>query len=101
MLPRWRLLLREGFVQVTVTTVTKRITFPSVLDYVRIQLIATPMAGLLDGRNEIEREEMIEAMASDTRSFLDPETLEDDRLSFPQVAHVATALRDAEGPRNA
>jgi ubiquinone/menaquinone biosynthesis C-methylase UbiE len=84
---------REGFEQVIVETVTKRITFPSVLDYVRFQLIATPMAGLLGDRNDTARETVIKDIAADTASLLDPEMLRDGRLSFPQVAHVATARR--------
>jgi ubiquinone/menaquinone biosynthesis C-methylase UbiE len=92
-----RLLTRAGFKKVFVNKVTKRITFPSVLDYVRIQLVATPMAALLGERDEIEREETIEAIASDTRTFLPPDVLLDGQLSFPQVALVATAFRDDEG----
>jgi len=87
------LMTREGFEHGTVSTVTKRITFPSVLDYVRFQLVATPMAGLLGDRNAVERESIISAVASDTRSLLDPEMLRDGRLSFPQEAHVAIARR--------
>jgi ubiquinone/menaquinone biosynthesis C-methylase UbiE len=41
------LIASAGLDHIEVSTVTKRITFPSVLDYVRIQLIATPMASLL------------------------------------------------------
>jgi ubiquinone/menaquinone biosynthesis C-methylase UbiE len=50
------LMITEGFAHVEVKTVTQNITFPSVLDYVRFQLIATPMAGLLSDRNDLERE---------------------------------------------
>jgi SAM-dependent methyltransferase len=85
------LMIREGLKHVKVSTVTKRITFPSVLDYVRFQLVATPMAGLLGDRNAVEREMAIEAVASDTQSLLDPEMLRDGRLSLPQEAHVAIA----------
>jgi ubiquinone/menaquinone biosynthesis C-methylase UbiE len=87
------LMTGEGFDHVNVTTVTKRIRFPSVLDYVRFQLVATPMAGLLGDRNAVERESLMEAVASDTQSLLDPEMLRDGRLSFPQEAHVAIAHR--------
>jgi ubiquinone/menaquinone biosynthesis C-methylase UbiE len=93
-----RLLTRAGFYQVTISRVVKRITFPSVLDYVRIQLIATPMATLLAKRNNMEREQMIEAIASDTKALLPSEAIADGQLLFPQVALVATALR-AEVPR--
>ena len=86
-----RLLTRAGFYQVTISRVVKRITFPSVLDYVRIQLIATPMATLLAERNNMEREQMIEAIASDTRALLPSEAIADGPLLFPQVALVATA----------
>jgi ubiquinone/menaquinone biosynthesis C-methylase UbiE len=85
------LLAKEGFQQVVVQTVSKRIDFPSVLDYVRFQLIATPMAGLLSNRSNLEREEVIATITSHAASLLDSEMLRDGRLSFPQVAHVAMA----------
>ena len=87
------LMMGAGFEHVDVNTVTKRITFPSVFDYVRFQLIATPMASLLGGRSEAEREAAIEGIASDTQLLLAPEMLRDGRLSFPQEAYVATAGR--------
>ena len=86
------LMTESGFEQVNVDTVLTRITFPSVLDYVRFQLIATPMAALLKTRNDIERGAMIGAIAAETRSLLDPELVHDGRLSSPQEAYVATAL---------
>ncbi|MGC2318393.1 MAG: class I SAM-dependent methyltransferase [Bradyrhizobium sp.] len=87
------LMINQGFEQVDVKTITKHITFPSILDYVRFQLIATPMASLLGKRGDLEREIMIGIIASTTQTLLDPEMLRDGRLSFPQEAHVATALR--------
>jgi hypothetical protein len=87
------LMIREGFEHVNVSTVTKCISFPSVLDYVRFQLVATPMAGLLHDRNAVERESIIGAIAADTQTLLGPEMLRDGRLSFPQEAHVAIARR--------
>lgn len=80
-----------GFDEISLNTITKRIEFPSVLDYVRFQLIATPMATLLGDHNAVERESIIMAIASDAQSLLGPEMLRDGRLSFPQEAHVATA----------
>jgi ubiquinone/menaquinone biosynthesis C-methylase UbiE len=85
------LLAKEGFERVIVETVTKHISFPSVLDYVRFQMTATPMAALLGNRSDVEREGVIESIASRTTSLLDPEMLRDGRLLFPQVAHVAMA----------
>jgi ubiquinone/menaquinone biosynthesis C-methylase UbiE len=87
------LLAAAGFERITLSTVTQHITFPSALDYVRFQLIATPMAGLLGDRNTAERESIIAQVASDARSLLDPQMLRDGRLSFPQEAHVAVAHR--------
>jgi ubiquinone/menaquinone biosynthesis C-methylase UbiE len=87
------LMTKEGFEQIEISTVTKYITFPSVLDYVRLQLAATPMAGFLKDRNAVERETLIEAIASDVQSLLNPEMLREGRLSFPQEAHVAMARR--------
>jgi hypothetical protein len=82
---------REGFEQIQISTIVKRITFPSVIDYVRFQLVATPMAVLLRDRDTDERETIIRTVAADSRSFLDSELLRDGHLSFPQEAHVALA----------
>ena len=87
------LLTEAGFDGVDVSIVTKWITFPSLLDYVRFQLVATPMASLLADRSEAEREGTMRGIASHARSLLDANLLHGDRLSFPQEAFVATALR--------
>jgi hypothetical protein len=80
-----------GFGQVQVVTVTQRITFPSVLDYVRFQLIASPMASLLSGRDSTARETAIADIASETKALLDPALLANGQLSFPQQAYVVMA----------
>jgi ubiquinone/menaquinone biosynthesis C-methylase UbiE len=85
------LLSAAGFEQVNVCTVAKTITFPSALDYVRFQLVATPMAALLKDRGADERESTIRSVADRIRSNLDPNFLRDGRLSFPQETLVATA----------
>src|SRR5689334_697583 len=46
------LLNGAGFSGVDLQTVVQEITFPSVLDYVRFQLVATPMASLLGRHTE-------------------------------------------------
>ena len=56
------LLASVGFERIKLSTVTQQITFPSVLDYVRFQLTATPMAGCRSRRkrtlqSRIERSE--------------------------------------------
>ena len=42
----------------------QQITFPSVLDYMGFQLLATPMAALLGDRTEKDRQAAIKAIAS-------------------------------------
>jgi ubiquinone/menaquinone biosynthesis C-methylase UbiE len=84
-----------GFAQAEVSTVTQQIAFPSVFDYVRFQLIATPMASLLSGRGDAARDADIRHIASRTEARLAPEMLRNGRLTFPQEAYVATAMRAA------
>ncbi|SDJ53378.1 Methyltransferase domain-containing protein [Bradyrhizobium sp. Rc2d] len=82
---------RAGFDVVDVVTVAKQITFPSMLDYVRFQLTATPMAALLKGKDAAERERLIGSIAVDAASSLDASMLADDKLTFPQESFVVTA----------
>jgi hypothetical protein len=69
----------------------QQIVFPSVLDYVRFQLLATPMAGLLSGRAEADRQAAIKTIALETSSFSDSPMVEGGGFSFRQEAYVATA----------
>jgi ubiquinone/menaquinone biosynthesis C-methylase UbiE len=89
-----RMLLSEaGFERLEISTVTKQISFPSSLDYVRFQLLATPMASLLAHRMADEREADIREITSRVQSRLAPEMLRGGRLSFPQEAYVAMGVR--------
>jgi SAM-dependent methyltransferase len=76
---------------VTVSIVTMTIGLPSVEDYVRFQLLATPMAGLLSTLDPQARDQAIEATALRTKAFLDPEHTRDDQFTFPQEAYVVCA----------
>ena len=87
------LLQGSGFNAVDVQTVEQTIAFPSVLDYVRFQLLATPMTVLLKDRTEPEREAIISSIASKTTTFSMPAMLEGGRFTFPQEAYVAIAQR--------
>jgi SAM-dependent methyltransferase len=87
------LLRGSGFNAVDVQTVEQTIVFPSVLDYVRFQLLATPMTVLLKDRTELEREAIISSIASKTMTFSRPAMLEGGRFTFPQQAYVAIAQR--------
>ncbi|MDN5001278.1 methyltransferase domain-containing protein [Bradyrhizobium sp. GCM10027634] len=82
---------QAGFDVVDVVAVTKQITFPSILDYVRFQLTATPMAALLKDKGEPERERMIASIADDAASRLDHSMLAGGKLTFPQESFVIAA----------
>jgi len=84
------LLIEAGFAKVEVETVVQQIAFPSVLDYVRFQLLATPMAVLLSTRDDADREAAIKTIAQETASFSDPAMLEGGGFSFRQEAYVGT-----------
>lgn len=85
-------LLRDaGFARVVVETVTQTLVFPSVLDYVRFQLLATPMTVLSRGRQEAERQATIISIAAETARLSTPEMLDGGRFTFPQEAYAAVA----------
>ena len=84
------LLIEAGFASVQVHTVGQHIAFPSVLDYVRFQLLATPMAALLSTRDDTDREAAIETIALETANFSGPAMLEGGGFSFRQEAYVGT-----------
>ena len=85
-------LLRDsGFNAVHVQTVEQMIVFPSVLDYVRFQLLATPMTALLKERTESQRQAIISSVASETIALSTPAILEDGRFTFPQQVYVSIA----------
>jgi hypothetical protein len=82
-------LIDAGFAEVEVKTVVQKIAFPSVLDYVRFQLLATPMAALLSA--ETDRQATIKTVAMETASFSGSAVLEGGEFSFLQEAYVGTA----------
>ena len=86
------LLEDAGFAAIDVQTVVQTIAFPSVLDYVRFQLLATPMAVLLSDRTEPERQATISSVASRATALSTPAMLDGGRFTFPQEAYVAVAL---------
>jgi SAM-dependent methyltransferase len=63
--------------------------FPSVLDYVRFQLLATPMVILLKGRSEDERLGIIGSVAAKTTARCSPTMLRHGRFVTPQEGYVA------------
>ena len=84
------LIIEAGFADVEVQTVVQQIAFPSVLDYVRFQLLATPMSALLSDLDDADRQAAIKTIAPETASFSDPKMLEGGGFSFGQEAYVGT-----------
>ncbi|PJG55977.1 transposase [Bradyrhizobium forestalis] len=82
---------QAGFDFVEVAPVTKQIRFPSMLDYVRFQLTATPMASLLNDKEVPERDRLIMSISDDAASRLDYSMLAGGKLTFPQQSFVAIA----------
>jgi ubiquinone/menaquinone biosynthesis C-methylase UbiE len=86
-----KLLADAGFGTIDVQAVVQTIVFPSVLDYVRFQLLATPMTILLNDRTEPERQKVISSVASEAAALSTPSMLDGGKFTFPQEAYVAVA----------
>jgi ubiquinone/menaquinone biosynthesis C-methylase UbiE len=82
-----------GFQAVDVQTVQQTLVFPSVLDYVRFQLLASPMTVLTSGRTEPERDAIIAAVAERTAGLSTPAMLAGGKFTFAQEAYVTVARR--------
>ena len=81
-----------GLKKVVVVPVKQTIRFPSALDYVRLQLTATPQARLLSKMLALEKEALIQAIAQDLTSaadFVGPTG----EFSSAQECNVLTAKR--------
>jgi hypothetical protein len=84
-------LFREaGFVGVGIETVAKTSRYPSLSEYVRFQLQATPLAVVLEPLGPPERERLtarvVDELATRLAAFM-----HEREFAFPQVAHIATA----------
>ena len=72
-------------------TVVQIIVFPSVIDYVRFQVLATPMTILLKDKIETERQAIISSVASKAATLSSASMLEGGKFTFTQEAYVAVA----------
>jgi hypothetical protein len=79
-----------GFRDVMIHTATKMVRFPSVTDYVWIQLMATPLASLMTQLDPARRDHLFRALARDVGAVLAPYT-EANGLAFPQQVHIVLA----------
>ena len=81
-----------GFGQIRIETVTKTTHFRSVAEYVHVQLIATPLASIVERVDATARDAVVDGLVKDLSAALEP--YEDDSgLSFPQEAHALLAVR--------
>lgn len=87
------LLEKARFAAIEVQTVIQQVVFPSVLDYVRLQLTATPMALLLNTDVESDRQAAILQIVTETARLSTAAMLQDGMFSFPQEAFVAIARK--------
>ncbi len=92
-----KLLRDAGFGSAEVQAVVQTIQFPSLLDYVRFQLLATPMAVLLKDRPDPERQAIISSVASKTATLSTASMLDGGKFTFSQEAYVAVARPSGDG----
>jgi len=78
------------FSRVQIETVEKTSRYPSIPDYVRFQLLATPLSGVLDDYDEPERERLIGLIVEELSGRL-ARFVRGREFAFPQVAHIAIA----------
>lgn len=86
-----RLVADSGFDEINISTVTKTLRFPSVSDWVRIQLSGSPLATLLGGLDPARAEFLSSAIVADVEVALEAYS-GPDGLAFPQQAHVLLAV---------
>lgn len=86
------LVAAAGFIDIVIETSRKTVGFPSVAEYVRIQLTGTPLASLLAGFDESHRTRLIEMLIEDVGAAVAGYVSEDE-FAFPQEVHRLLARR--------
>ena len=84
------LVAEAGFSDVRLHTATKLVRFPSVAEYVRVQLAATPLAGVIGGYDAERRGRLTRALTEDVGAAL-AQYVDAGGLTFPQEVHVVLA----------
>ena len=85
----WR--LAKDFRHVSVNTVTQTLRFASPREYVRMQMTATPMAGLVADMESGPLHMLMDAIAGDLNAALCRDS--EEGLVSPQEAHVLLAWK--------
>jgi ubiquinone/menaquinone biosynthesis C-methylase UbiE len=83
---------KAGFKRIKMVTETRTVRFASASDYVRIQLTATPLTGLLPHQPERPGQPLVEALSAEVAAALKPHQTAGG-LAFPQEARVLVADR--------
>jgi SAM-dependent methyltransferase len=86
-----QLAVGQGFRDVSVNTVTQTLRFASPREYVRMQLTATPLAGLVADMESGPLDVLMDAIAGDLNAALCRDG--EERLVSPQEAHVLLARK--------
>jgi ubiquinone/menaquinone biosynthesis C-methylase UbiE len=86
------LLVGAGFRDVTLQTVTQIIRFTSPREYVQLQILATPMAALVESLDEEQRTTRIDAITASLTRALSSDGGRGG-LESPQEAFIVTARR--------
>ena len=86
-----RLAVGQGFRDVSVNTVTQTLRFASPREYVRMQMTATPMAGLVADMESGPLNVLMDAIAGDLKAALCRDG--EEGLVSPQEAHVLLAQK--------
>jgi ubiquinone/menaquinone biosynthesis C-methylase UbiE len=88
---------RAGFAEVAIETATKAVRFASAADYVRVQLAATPLAGVMAERGAVgeagataRNDDLTAALVDDVAAAL-AAYVGEDGLAFPQEVQVVLA----------
>ena len=85
------LICDAGFARARVETAAITSRYPSVGDYVRFQLLATPLAAVLDSYDQPQRDRVATLLADELGTRL-AAFVRGREFVFPQVAHIATAV---------
>jgi ubiquinone/menaquinone biosynthesis C-methylase UbiE len=88
-----RLVVQAGFCDVTLQRVTQTIRFTSPREYVRLQIAATPMAAMVAGMEDTQRDAAIDAITRSLVSSLSRHASAGG-LTSPQEAFVVQAQRN-------
>jgi ubiquinone/menaquinone biosynthesis C-methylase UbiE len=86
------LVAQNGFRDVVVETLTKWMHFPSPIEYVRIQLAATPLASFVAQYDATAQEQLVNALVAEVGAALGP-YVGQEGLTFPQEVHCVLATR--------